>query len=98
MDNFNEYVTKENNAQIAKWGVQYWPDGTGESFLEDSLKLKEDCDQAFAAGVGTWRHILHEEILEAFVETDLEKLKYELIQSAAVIKSWITDIDRRLNV
>jgi len=36
-----------------------------------------------------------EEVAEAFAETDAALLRTELIQVAAVIAAWVSDIDRR---
>lgn len=42
-----------------------------------------------------WLLIALEEVFEALVESDPEKLRAELIQSAAVHVAWIEAIDRR---
>jgi hypothetical protein len=52
-------------------------------------------DAAAEAGVVTWRDILHEEVCEAFAETDPEALRAELVQVAAVAVKWVEAIDRR---
>lgn len=44
---------------------------------------------------GTWRDILLEEMFEAMAEEDLQKLRTELIQVAAVAVAWVEDIDSR---
>jgi hypothetical protein len=94
---FAEAVDTERQAQLAKWGDQHHPDGTGIS--DAQRKLADDaravCQQVFAEGKGDWAHILMEEIREAFAESDPAKLRAELIQSAAVIAAWITDLDSR---
>lgn len=43
----------------------------------------------------TWMAILLEEVLEAAVETDPQRLREELIQVAAVAVKWVEDIDQR---
>ena len=43
----------------------------------------------------TWRDILLEEVTEAFAEEDLDRLRTELIQVAAVAAQWAEAIDRR---
>jgi len=43
----------------------------------------------------TWRDILYEEVLEAYVETDWSALRAELVQVAAVAVAWIEHLDRR---
>jgi hypothetical protein len=90
-------VRDESVRQDKKWGEQNHPDGTGR--LYDSYhatKARQECDRAFAEGVGTWRHILKEEFCEALEETDPEKLKDELLQVAAVALQWRQAIGRRL--
>ena len=49
----------------------------------------------FTAGNGTWRHILTEEVWEAFAEKDSARLRAELVQVAAAAVNWIEAIDRR---
>jgi hypothetical protein len=89
-------VGSERRRQNEKWGEQHHPDGTGDEFyvgLADSAR--QACEEAFAAGQGTWRHILGEEFFEAIAESDPEKLRTELVHVAAVAVSWIEDIDSR---
>lgn len=85
----------ERQAQLQKWGVQRHPDGTGERYRLLADRYRADCQLAAANGGPTWRHILAEEVFEAFAETDTAKLRTELVQSAAVIAAWIEDIDNR---
>jgi hypothetical protein len=61
---------------------------------ERAIEDKGACDLAAREGRITWRHILREEVSEAFAE-DGDALRVELIQSAAVIVAWIEAIDRR---
>jgi hypothetical protein len=56
---------------------------------------REACQMATADGRVTWRHILTEEVYEAFAESDPTKLRAELVQVAAVAVQWIQAIDRR---
>ncbi|MER6951259.1 hypothetical protein ABT294_45315 [Nonomuraea sp. NPDC000554] len=51
--------------------------------------------EAAARGELSWRHILHEEVLEAFAEDDPELLRAELVQVAAVAVKWVQALDRR---
>lgn len=97
-------VDYERLAQDKKWGEQNHSDGTGGDSLTtvnglgptDMANLMRDlCDAAVREGRVTWRHILAEEIYEAFAEDDPQKLRTELIQSAAVISAWVEAIDRR---
>lgn len=90
-------IAEERARQDAKWGQQNWPDGTG---LDRHLNMthvhiaRAKCDYARRDGTITYRHILKEEILEAFAEADPVALRKELLQSAAVIVQWMERIDR----
>lgn len=91
-------IQGERTGQDAKWGEQNWPDGTGRSIDQKIAKVKrEACDQAVAAGHVTWRHILAEEVAEAFAEADPARLRGELLQVAAVAVNWVEAIDRRFD-
>ena len=89
-------VMRERERQHAKWGEQNHPDGTGlnEIHAERAEVAKHVCQSAFAAGEGTYMDILHEEVCEAFAESDPAKLRAELVQVAAVAVAWIEKIDR----
>lgn len=77
-------VGAERERQTEKWGTQDWPDGTGYAWDTDAAARKRrNCDRAHAAGKVTFRHILEEEVAEAFAETDPARLRAELIQVAA---------------
>lgn len=89
-------VHREREVQHEKWGQQDHPDGTGGYAAEIRARImRRDCDQAFANGRGTFRHILDEEVAEALAETDPEKLKAELIQVAAVAVAWVEKLIRQ---
>jgi hypothetical protein len=104
-------VAAERARQDAKWGQQDHRDGTGPAVRPLAALLanvhaqasapwlaaraKAECEAAFAAGHGTWRHILIEEVFEAFAEEDPQRLRTELIQVAAVAQQWVESIDRR---
>ncbi|GAA3203018.1 NUDIX hydrolase [Nonomuraea helvata] len=89
-------VTAERAAQDARWGMQILPDGTGdEGTVAESDQARRETEAAAAGGVLTWRHILTEEVMEAFAETDPERLRAELIQVAAVAVKWTQALDRR---
>lgn len=84
----------ERRRQIVKWGHQTREGGTspqGFAMLRDMFR--NACDNAEAEGGATWRHILLEEVYEAFAESDPQALRTELIQCGAVITAWIEDID-----
>lgn len=93
---FAEAIDDERARQIAKFGDQRHPDGTGGALDRQAANTaRAACQHAAEKGVVTWRDILGEEIAEAFAETDRAKLREELLQSAAVIAAWISDLDRR---
>ena len=93
---FAEAIDAERQAQIAKFGDQKHPDGTGrEPGKAIAAGARIACQLAAAEGTLTWRHILREEVAEAFEETDPAKLRAELLQVAAVCAAWVYDIDRR---
>lgn len=89
-------VGVERARQDARWGVQDHPSGTGQAFddelARDAAQLA--CQDAFEGGYGTWRHILHEEVAEAFAEAAPARLRSELVQVAAVAVAWIEALDR----
>lgn len=87
-------VCEERTRQDEKWGEQNYPDGTGRE-LDDmyARDKRAECDRTAAEGFLTFRDILDEEVAEAFAETELPKLRAELVQVAAV--AWIEAIDRR---
>lgn len=88
-------MLNERERQVEKWGEQHHPDGTGAGYNLPRDVNRMECDHAFAAGEGTWRHILLEEVYEALAEEDVEKLRAELVQVGAVAAAWIEDIDSR---
>ncbi|MEO3867973.1 NUDIX domain-containing protein [Nonomuraea sp. B12E4] len=89
-------VAAERSAQDAKFGMQVLPDGTGGPAREtDSDQARQETEDSARAGTLTWRHILAEEILEAFAESDPDRLRAELVQAAAVAVKWIQALDRR---
>jgi len=93
---FAEAVDTERQAQLAKFGDQHHPDGTGyDGSTRHADFWRQHCQAAFADGEGTWGHILLEEVFEAIAEKDPAALRTELVQVAAVCAAWITDIDSR---
>ncbi len=88
-------VAAERAVQDAKWGLQAHPDGTGARYAAAADLAKQAVADAAAEGRLTWRHILHEEVLEAFAEDGADRLRDELIQVAAVAVKWVQDLDRR---
>lgn len=89
-------VEKEVASSTAKHGDQsHLPDGTSDTYRFQADAFRRATDRAFAAGRGTWRHILAEEFFEALAETDPAKLRAELVQVGAVAAKWAEAIDRR---
>jgi hypothetical protein len=100
-------VADEREAQNEKWGEQNHPDGTGPNLELSGLPgyygyapdfadwAKDRCNKEFRQGHGTWEHILTEEWGEVLEESDVVKLRAELIQVAAVAVAWVEAIDRR---
>lgn len=89
-------VFDERKRQHAKFGEQNHP--LWVPSLED-VKLadisKASCDNAFANGEETWRHVLQEEYCEALAESDPDLVRAELIQLAAVAVQIVEMSDRR---
>jgi len=93
---FAETIDAERQAQLAKWGDQRHPDGTGGPMAQQCADItRAGCQQAAEDGSLTWKHILAEEVWEALAETDPGRLRAELVQVAAVCAAWIHDLDRR---
>ncbi|NBE94789.1 hypothetical protein FE391_39700 [Nonomuraea sp. KC401] len=89
-------VAAERAAQDARWGTQVLPDGTGgDRAVAESGVARHATDTAAREGALTWRHILAEEVLEAFAETEPGRLRAELVQVAAVAVKWAQALDRR---
>jgi len=94
-------VQHERERQNAKWGIQNHRDGTCEgpggakAARQIAESAKSICNQFAKVNQVTWTHILTEEMMEAYAETDAVKLRTELIQVAAVATQWVECIDRR---
>ncbi|MFI6387446.1 hypothetical protein ACIBHY_53025 [Nonomuraea sp. NPDC050547] len=88
-------IAGERRAQDARWGIQDMPDGTSPSRTPAADEAKRETSAAADDGTLTWRHILAEEVLEAFAESGSEALRTELIQVAAVAVKWAQALDRR---
>ncbi|MFD9940676.1 hypothetical protein ACFWYW_16095 [Nonomuraea sp. NPDC059023] len=88
-------IAGERRAQDVRWGIQDIPDGTSPSRTPAADAAKRETSAAGDDGTLTWRHILAEEVLEAFAESDPEALRTELIQVAAVAVKWAQALDRR---
>jgi hypothetical protein len=100
---FAEAVDAERQRQIAKWGDQHHPDGTGPDqeilpgWRADELAdaARNSCQTRADMNICTWADIFSEEACEALAEYDPVKLRAELVQCGAVIAAWIADIDSR---
>jgi hypothetical protein len=88
-------VATERARQDAKWGEQNHRDGTGCQYVERAEYERIRTNNAAADGTLTWRHILAEEVYEAFAEADPARLRAELVQVAAVAIAWAEALDRR---
>jgi hypothetical protein len=89
-------IAAERARQDARFGTQSHPDGTGSDYHANEAALaKRSYEVAFATQNGTWRHVLAEEVAEAFAESDPTKLRAELVQVAAVAVAWCQAIDTR---
>jgi hypothetical protein len=88
--------TRERLRQNEKHpGTVNFPDGTGEHWRADADAARDMCDEALALGRCTWRHVLMEEVFEAFAESDPAKLAAELVQVMAVAGRWLETLDAR---
>jgi hypothetical protein len=91
-------VDAERQRQLAKWGEQRHPDGTGSPYYTAMANEARDICQYAAEhreGGPNWGLILLEEVYEALAEKDPAALRTELIQCAAVIQAWLWDLDNR---
>jgi mutator protein MutT len=96
LDRVLRAVADERVAQDKRWGIQEGlADGTGPQRGEEAEQAKRETARASREGRLTWRHVLWEEVLEAFAEEDPARLRAELTQVAAVAVKWIQDLDRR---
>lgn len=92
---FADKVDQERRRQLDKWGDQHHPDGTDTELSIVADHVRAENDARAETDALTWRDILGEEVIEAFAEEEPGPLKTELIQCAAVIQAWISDIDSR---
>ena len=102
-------VLDERARQDKKWGEQNHPNGTGprvslgtfgaNKYAESiAAWAKVRTELAREEGELSWRHILMEEVMEAFAAPDTDALRAELIQVMATALAWIECIDRRAPV
>lgn len=89
-------INAERFRQIAKFGKQHCEDGTGGPVMARKADEAKACCEYLAKHGGVdWRAVLLEEVFEAMAESDLAKLRAELVQTSAVCVAWIEDIDSR---
>jgi hypothetical protein len=80
------------------WFLQLEAHLAGDSWLNGDVAdaAKHRCASAADVAEGdTWEKVLTEEVAEAYAESDVAKLRTELIQVAAVAVAWVEAIDRR---
>ena len=93
---FAEDNDTERQRQLAKFGEQHHPDGTGLPIHQHAAnRYRDAADRNAAAGVLAWRDVLLEEVYEAIAEKEPGALRTELVQVAAVCAAWVTDLDSR---
>lgn len=104
-----ERVFEERKGQVAKYGHnEDIEDGTGPetrwllpftSLSAEKIEADLRADyEAFEEETGkpTWAHLVREELAEAFMEEDDQRLIEELTQVAALCVSWMEKIQKRL--
>lgn len=109
MQQLLDKVGQEMQRQLDKWGEQNHASTGGYDVLDScyhfelrptAQEAKDLCDGIVSGevpGVLTWTDIFLEEVLEAREEAEngnMEALKEELIQCAAVALSWVQSIER----
>jgi hypothetical protein len=87
-------IHEEHIRQDEKWGEQSHPMLLFETIETIQSGLKHARFTNKNPDKRDWFYILHEEILEAFCETDPEKQRAEMIQVAAVAVQIIEYLDR----
>lgn len=93
---FAEQIDAERQRQLAKFGDQHHPDGTGGPVMQQQAEAARAACQYLADNGGPdWRAVLLEEVYEALAESDPAALRTELVQVAAVCAAWVHDLDSR---
>jgi len=105
IDKIFDEIRAERRRQDEKFGEQNHPmlgkqlkfpemgPYPSELILVNQLELTKE---RIEAGVHGWLDVLIEEICEAFLETEPEKQREEMVQVAAVAVSIIEYLDRRM--
>jgi hypothetical protein len=60
------------------------PLGCSKQYAGAAKAAQESTGAAFQGGYGTWMHIAWEEAMETFAEEDLDKIRAEALQAAAM--------------
>jgi hypothetical protein len=90
-------IATERERQQNRFGLVVIPHGTGTGPDKlAAIQTKSACQNAMRQGTCTWKHVLREEVFEAFAESDPDTLRAELIQVAAVATAWVEAIDQEI--
>lgn len=99
-------VRAERARQFARYGTnEDLLDGTGPEVEWFATYRAEDIEKSLRAqyeahenefGKPTFRHLVLEEVAEAFQENNPRRLREELLQVAALAVSWVEKIDARI--
>lgn len=106
--NVLDEVFEERKRQVARYGFnETLEDGVGPDAkwahpltalpateIESDFRIEYEQHER-TTGLPTWMHLVREEIAEAFMESDPEKLQAELLQVAALCVSWVEVIRSR---
>ncbi|HVV52180.1 MAG TPA: hypothetical protein VHO06_21100 [Polyangia bacterium] len=97
MSHVLDEVREERMRQHERWGEQNLPDGTRNARANRTRRgaARRACDKAAASGKLTWLDVAEEEHAEIRCEEDVDRLRAEIIQKAAVLVQWVEAIDRR---
>lgn len=77
----------------AEYGFNFMQGNVPAGLLAEAFKGATD--RHAILGTVTFADILLEEVFEALAEEDLDKLRVELVQVAAVAQQWVAKIDRQ---
>lgn len=89
-------VLVERDRQDETWGTVDHVDGVGSS--DQIARAIDTREHTKSAPFVTWANILDEECAEVLAARDINELRTELIQTAAVCFAWVEAIDRRVDV
>lgn len=88
-------VGRDLAAAFAALDLADRPDGTGPHNALDLAAAELQLDQAREAGSVTWADQAREAVARLLAETDPERLRGELLRSAALLLGWLYAADRR---